>query len=120
MVHLPTLEAQRDFYDKNIKHLLRQFPDGYVVYYDGPHDGYKHYKTKNELKKAYPELFDETLRFGTIPLLIDITEEQFKRRNADSQDAERDMHGSMLTAMLTMTAASSKPSKELPGYRHSF
>ncbi len=80
MVHLPTLEAQREFYDKNIELLLRDFAEGYIVYYDGPHDNYKYYKTKEELKKTYPHLFDGVTRFGTNPLVIDIVEEQYKRR----------------------------------------
>ena len=68
MVHLPTVKEQEEFREKNLERLLEKYNRGYVVYYNGPHNTYEHYRTETDLRQAYLYLFDSQFRASTNPL----------------------------------------------------
>lgn len=82
MVCLRSLEDMRKNWERNRDSLLRKYSDGYLVI-GSVHCSY--YKTLNEVYSANPILKEvyqnKKIFFGTLPLLIDVTQELFEERN---------------------------------------
>jgi hypothetical protein len=85
MVNPQASGEQSKFYEENVKKLLLKHSGGFAVYHGKLGDNYDYYETKEDLMKACPFHDDGKIRFGTLPLIIDILEEQFRRRD----EAER-------------------------------
>lgn len=73
MVHLPTLNAMRDYWEENRPRLLRKYSGGFIVITPDMAPKAEHYKTHAELKKAYPDI--DELVFGTKPLVFEVYDE---------------------------------------------
>lgn len=87
MVHLPSLQSMQDYWTHHRDLLLREYADGYFVIIYRP-TGHMHFDTLQEVYKKFPVL--ELVRggesiFGTLPMLIDISEEFWKEKDSKPQ-----------------------------------
>ncbi|VVB79606.1 Uncharacterised protein [uncultured archaeon] len=84
MVHLQSLNEMRDYWAENRDRILSKYSSGFIVVYYSP-GRHRHFDTREEVYKKHPvlkEIAEGKVRFGTFPLVIDVTEAIFEERTA--------------------------------------
>jgi hypothetical protein len=83
MVNPQASGEQSKFYEENVKKLLFKYSGGFVVYRGKLGDNYDYYETREDLMAVWPEPDDNR----PLPFIVDISEEQFRRRDEAQQVA---------------------------------
>jgi hypothetical protein len=90
MVHLPSLQAMQNYWNIHKHSLLKEHSEGYIVLTYSP-ERHMHFQTLQEVYRSFPVLERVSTGepiFGTLPILIDITEEFWKERESSKQSRD--------------------------------
>jgi hypothetical protein len=82
MVSLETAKLQRSIWKNNRERLLREYSSGFLIIRGST---INHYETMFEAESHHPIIGSKVL--GTHPIVIDVVEEQFRKRTRKDNPA---------------------------------